>query len=213
MDSLSKLDMYLMDGLANGRWCFFHDINNQSGLCGAYVPDAYEYLRSFSPTKIPLRTNCRNSLPILNRIQSALQADMGNSGVGDGPSVRESFASDRQEAIQLIEHELETLTEKEGFVYGDIVILSQLPFVDSLASSLSPRWQKTISVLDGASPLNSTRQSIGFAQIPDFKGLESEAIVLIDLPTPGSRADLRSLHYVGMSRARAVLSIIPAVIA
>ena len=71
----------------------------------------------------------------------------------------------------------------------------------------------TISVIDGASPLNSTRQSIGFAQIPDFKGLESEAIVLIDLPTPGSRADLRSLHYVGMSRARAVLSIIPAVIA
>lgn len=138
---------------------------------------------------------------------------MGNSGVGDGPSVRESFADDHQEAIRLIEHELETLTEKEGFVYGDIVILSHLPFVDSLASSLSPRWQKAISVLDGASPLNSTRQFIGFAQIPDFKGLESEAIVLIDLPTPGSSANWRSLHYVGMSRARAVLSIISVVIA
>jgi hypothetical protein len=208
MDSLSKLDGYLKDGLENGRWCFFHDINNQSGLCGAYVPDAYEYLQSFSPTKIPLRMNCRNSLPILNRIQSALQADMGNSGVGDGPSVRESFANDRQEAIRFIEHELETLTEKEGFVYGDIVILSHLPFSYSLVSSLSQRWQKVISILDGASPLNLTRQSIGFAQIPDFKGLESEAIVLIDLPTLGSSADWRSLHYVGMSRARAVLSLI-----
>jgi len=208
LESLSKLDMCLKDGLDKGRWCFFHDINNQSGLCGAYVPDAYEYLQSISPTKIPLRTNCRNSLPILDRIQSALQADVGNSGVGDGPSVRESFANDRQEAIRIIEHELETLTEKEGFVYGDIVILSHLPFPDSLASSLSLRWQKAISILDGASPLNSTRQSIGFAQIPDFKGLESEVIVLIDLPAPGSRADLRSLHYVGMSRARAVLSMI-----
>ena len=208
MESLSKLDAYLKDGLDQGRWCFFHDVNNQSGLCGAYVPDAYEYLRSFSPTKIPLRTNCRNSLPILNRIQSTLHADMGTSGVGDGPSVRESFANDRQETIRLIEHELVTLTEKEGFVRGDIVILSHLPFSDSLASSLSQHWQKAISILDGASPLNSTRQSIGFAQIPDFEGLESEVIVLIDLPSPGSRADLRSLHYVGMSRARAVLSMI-----
>ena len=208
MESLSKLDMHLKDGLYKGRWCFFHDINNQSGLCGAYMPDAYEYLRIISPTKIPLRTNCRNSLPILNRIQSALQADMGNSGVGDGPSVRESFANDHQEAIRLIEHELETLTEKEGFVRGNIVILSHLSFSDSLVSSLSQHWQKAISILDGASPLNSTRQSIGFAQIPDFKGLESEVIVLIDLPTPGLHADLRPLHYVGMSRARAVLSMI-----
>lgn len=208
MDSLSKLEMYLKDGLENGRWCFFHDINNQSGLCGAYVPDAYEYLRSFSPTKIPLRTNCRNSLPILNRIQQALQADMGNSGVGDGPSVRESFAHDRLEAIRFIEHELETLTEKEGFGFGDIVILSHLPFSDSLASSLPPRWQKTISVLDSASPLNATRQSIGFAQIQDFKGLENEAIVLIDLPATSSSPYWRPLHYVGMSRARVVLSMI-----
>lgn len=208
MGSLSKLDMYLDGGLESGRWCFFHDINNQSGLCGTYLPDAYEYLRNLSPTKIPLRTNCRNSLQILNRIQSALQADMGNSGVGDGPSVRESFANDRQEAIRFIEHELETLTEKEGFMYSDIVILSHLPFSDSLVSSLSPRWQEVISILDGASPRHSARQSIGFAQIPDFKGLESEAIVLIDLPTLGTSTDLRSLHYVGMSRARAVLSMI-----
>ena len=133
---------------------------------------------------------------------------MGNSGVGDGPSVRESFANDHQEAIQFIEHELETLTEKEGFMYGDIVILSHLPFAASLASSLSHRWRKSISILDGASPLSSVRQTIGFAQIPDFKGLESEVIVLVDLPTPGSSAALLSLHYVGMSRARVVLSMI-----
>lgn len=62
--------------------------------------------------------------------------------------------------------------------------------------------------MDGASSLLTSRQSIGFARIADFKGLESEVIILIDLPTPGSNEDLRSLHYVGMSRARAVLSMI-----
>ena len=32
MDSLSKLDASLKGGLEAGRWCFFHDVNNQSGL-------------------------------------------------------------------------------------------------------------------------------------------------------------------------------------
>jgi hypothetical protein len=208
MDSLAKVDECLKGGLEQGRWCFFHDINNQSGLCGDYVPDAYDYLSALAPVKIPLKTNCRNTLPILNHIKKTLRADLGNPCVGDGPSIREHFANDCQEAIQLTERELEMLTEKEGFVYGDIVILSHLPFEQSLASSLSPRWQNSMAKLDDASPLSSDRRSIGFAKIPDFKGLESEVVVLIDLPVPGSSVDFRSLHYVGMSRARAVLTMI-----
>lgn len=208
IESLSKLDSYLKGGLESGRWCFFHDINNQSGLCGVYVPDAYEYLNSFSPTKITLKKNRRNSLPILQKIQSTLQADMGVPGVGDGPAVREFSEHDIDELTRVLEAELHTFTEKEGFSYGEIVILSHLPFQQSLASQLSPRWQQSIAVLDDSSPLNSTRHSIGFAQIADFKGLESDVVVLIDLPAPGSSSELRSLHYVGMSRAKAVLSII-----
>ncbi len=208
MESLDRLDAHLNGGLHEGRWCFFHDINNQSGLCGAYAPDAYEYLSSFTPTKIPLITNCRNSLPILNRIQCALQADMGNSGVGDGPGVREYAVDDSAKATQILEQELEAFTNEEGFNLGDIVMLSPVPFESSCASSLSPAWRKSISIMDGASSLLTSRQSIGFARIADFKGLESEVIILIDLPTPGSNEDLRSLHYVGMSRARAVLSMI-----
>ena len=208
MDSLSKLDACLNGGLEAGRWGFFHDANNQSGLCGEYLPDAYEYLNSQSPMRVPLRTNCRNALPILKGIQSTLQADMGNPGVGDGPSVREFSSLDRETLVHHIEQELETLTEKEGFSYGDLVILSHVPFQESLASQLSPRWRQSIVELDAASAFNTTRHSIGFAQIADFKGLESDVVVLIDLPAPGAISELRSLHYVGMSRAKAVLSII-----
>lgn len=210
MESLSKVDASLRGGLDKGHWCFFHDINNQSGLCGTYVPDAYEYLSSFTPAKIPLRTNCRNTLPILKRIQGDLRADMGNPGVGDGPAVREVVVNDLTIAVQTLERELETLTDKEGFSLGDIVILSPSPFESSWVSSLSSNWRKSIAILDRASPLSSDRQFIGFAQITNFKGLESEVIILIDLPAPDSREDLRSLHYVGMSRARAVLSMITA---
>ena len=208
MDALAQLDSCLHGGISEGRWCFFHDANNQSGLCGFYVPDAYDYLESICPVRIPLKTNCRNSLPILQRIQGDLDADVGNSGVGDGPAVREVHVSDADSAIQALEKELHDLMGGEGFNAGDIIVLSPLPFAQSWTSSLSENLRASISVLDDASPRNMNRHTIGFAQIGDFKGLESEVVVLVDMPRPGHSELLRSLHYVGMSRARALLSMI-----
>ena len=208
MDALAKLDSCLYGGLSEGRWCFFHDANNQSGLCGSYVPDAYDYLESFCPVRIPLKTNCRNSLPILQRIQADLAADMGNSGVGDGPAIREIPVADADRAIQALEKELRGLVDDEGFNPGDIVVLSPLPFTQSWTSSLSEGLRDSISILDDSSPRNMNRHAIGFAQIGDFKGLESEVVVLVDMPRPGFSEPLRSLHYVGMSRARVLLSMI-----
>ena len=63
-------------------------------------------------------------------------------------------------------------------------------------------------VLDDYSARPMSRRTIGFAQIGDFKGLESEVVVLVDIPVPGRSDTLRPHHYVGMSRARAVLSMI-----
>lgn len=208
MDALARLDDCLRGGISEGRWCFFHDANNQSGLCGSYVPDAYDYLESFGPVQIPLRTNCRNTLPILSRIREALHADLGNPGVGDGPAVREIQIRDAQSAAQALEKELLTLTDREGFGPGDIVILSRFPFEKSWASSLSTDLRNSISVLDDASPRNLNRLTIGFAHIKDFKGLESEVVVIVDMPAPEKSGTLRSLQYVGMSRARALLSMI-----
>lgn len=208
MDALAQLDSCLHGGISKGRWCFFHDANNQSGLCGSYVPDAYEYLERICPVRIPLKTNCRNSLPILQRIQGDLDADVGNSGVGDGPAVREVCVADADSAIQALEKELHDLVDVEGFNPGDIVVISPLPFAQSWTSSLPGNLRGSISVLDDASPRSINRHSIGFAQIGDFKGLESEVVVLVDMPRPGHSETLRSLHYVGMSRARALLSMI-----
>ena len=208
LEALDQLDSSLAGGISEGRWCFFHDVNNQSGLCGSYVPDAYDYLESFCPVHIPLKTNCRNSLQILQRIQGDLDADVGNSGVGDGPSVREVLVADPDSASQALEKELLSLVDGEGFNPGEIVVLSPFTFARSWTSLLPPQLRNSIAVLDDASPRNLNRKSIGFAQIGDFKGLESEVIVLVDMPRPGQDEKLRSYHYVGMSRARALLSMI-----
>ncbi len=208
MDALDRLDHCLVGGIGEGSWCFFHDINNQSGLCGSYMPDAYDYLESFCPVRIPLKTNCRNTLPILQRIQVDLNADMGNSGVGEGPAVREINAHNTEDAVQSLEHELQKLVDDEGFNPGDIVVLSPISYTLSCISFLSQHWRHAIAILDDTSSRALHRHAIGFARIEDFKGLESEVVVLVDMPRPGYSEALRSLHYVGMSRARALLSMI-----
>jgi hypothetical protein len=208
MDALDRLDQSLHGGINNGRWSFFHDANNQSGLCGEYVPDAYNYLESFSPACIPLRTNCRNSLPILNRIQTALGADLGTSGVGDGPVVREMIVTNISMAAIALRQELDRLINEDGFGVSDIVILSPNSFECSCASSLPSDFQFRIAVLDDYSPSRVSNGAIGFAQIGNFKGLESPVVVLVDLPRPSIESSARSHQYVGVSRARVLLSMI-----
>lgn len=208
MDALSRLDDALRGGIENGRWCFFHDRNNQSGLCGDYAPDAYEFLKSFAPTRVPLKTNCRNTLPILNRIQDALNADMGTSSIGDGPEVRETIVADPSEAASALREELDRLVNKDGFDPSEIVILSPHAFRQSCAASLTGGRHPRVAEMDEYSPTGARGGTIGFAQIDKFKGLESAVVVLVDLPAPSITSPARALHYVGMSRARALLSMI-----
>ena len=208
LDSLGGLDAMLAGGLGQGQWCFFHDVNNQSGLCGNYTPDAYEYLESLQHQKVPLRKNCRNALPILEKIRTSLAADLGVAGVGAGPAVREFKVADRQQAAQKLAEELCDLVDREGLNAGDIAVLSPLPFSESCASLLAPNFQRRLMILDEFAPQSLAHTCASFARIADFKGLESEAVILIDVPRAGTDSDYKALQYVGMSRARAVLSMI-----
>jgi len=208
MGSLDKLDSVLQGGLAEGRWCFFHDKNNQSGFFGSPDKDAIDYLSSMQPTKVPLRTNCRNTRVILEKVQISLGADMGVRGAGDGPKIRECLASSKEEATRLLENELFELVDHGGLSPGDVTILSPLNFEDSCVAGLSERLKRQIMILDEYSLKSFPSIKTSFAEIGNFKGLENEAIIVVDLPSPEhSRKDLAK-HYVAMSRARSVLSII-----
>lgn len=208
MESLGRLDNALRGGIENGHWCFFLDRNNQSGLCGEYSPDAYDYLKSFAPAKIPLKTNCRNTLPILSRIQNTLNADLGTSGVGDGPAVREITVATPTEAACALQKELDRLLNRDGFSPSEIVVLSQKSFRNSCVALLPDQSDLRIRELDEYSPHGRGNNNIGFAQIENYKGLESPVVVLVDLPTPSANSPDRVFQYVGMSRARALLSMI-----
>ena len=208
MESLDKLDSVLNGGLANGRWCFFHDMNNQSKLLGRFEEEAFEYLNLLKSAEVPLRTNCRNTLVILNKVQTTLGADMGIKGAGKGPAIREHRNISKEGCSKILANEITELIDKGGLTPGEVTILSPVRYDESCAYSLPEKIGKTINVLDEYVVRSFPCKQISFAKIIEFKGLENEAIILVDLDSPDKERKDLALHYVAMSRARAVLSII-----
>jgi hypothetical protein len=206
--TLDRLDGVIAGGLEQGRWCFFHDINNQAGFFGPPDPDALGLLESCGPTRVQLKTNCRNTRQILERVQASLGADMGVRGTGDGPQVRHCRVKSRQDAAQALQGEIERLIDRGGLQPGDISILSPKPFADSAAALLPDDLRARVLVLDEYSMRSFPPHGISFAEIAHFKGLENEAVIVIDLPDPLIDRHPGPDHYVGMSRARALLSLI-----
>lgn len=111
-----------------------------------------------------------------------------------------------EEAARALAAELTELIEDEGFAPGDITVLSPLPFQRSRAAAREVRGMLT--ALDESALRHPHRNMAGFAEIRHYKGLESEVVILIDMPPPGVARDFHTFHYVGMSRARAMLSMI-----
>ena len=208
MPILDMLDESIIGGWAAGHWCIFHDVNNQSGLFGSVDPDAIGYLNSLSATHIPLKTNCRNTRVILDNVKNRLGADMGVQGSGAGPMVRELHATSQLDAAQILREELRQLIDIGGLAAGNVTILSPRPFAESATSLLPSGLRESVCVLDEFSIRSFPPKSMSFAEIRAFKGLENEAVILIDLSRSEVSPDYVGLCYVGMSRPRASLSIV-----
>ncbi len=202
-DDIDKLGGYIKNGWENGKWTFFHDINNQANIIGKFDNDAMEYLKSCSPVTIPLKKNCRNTEPIMNSIQLQTQFDMGNSGTGIGPKV-DILSSNNAPEIVLSE-QLQNLHSK-SINYDDIVILSTKDFNNSCISKLNRGARSKIEIIDERNISNPSINKIKFSRIGDFKGLERKCIILVDMDEKSE--NYKSLLYVGMSRAIAKLIII-----
>ena len=208
MRCLETLDRVLEGGLDAGRWCWFHDLNNQS-LTRRFEQRARGHLESLDPVRMPLRINCRNTRVILEWIQDALGADLGVRGAGDGPAVRVCTAADRRDSAERAAREIGELVDVGGLAPGSVTILSPFNLPDSSVAGLPGDAVGRIRRLDEYSMRRLPGDKVGFARIEEFKGLENEAIVVVDLPLPACVPEgNEAAHYVAMSRARSVLSVI-----
>lgn len=205
-EDLHQLNHLVSGGFKEGQWYFFHDSNNQSNLLSSLEPDALDWLKSQSnPTNLKLRVNCRNTTNILGAIQSELQCDVGKPTLVGGPEVIE-YRDGREGMTEKLEALLGELQSSE-LNMGTITILSSVQKRKSIVADLSYEVQNVISELDDYKVRKMPFAGITFAQIKDFKGLENDVIILVDMPHPDTLTtnDSTALHYVGMSRARAML--------
>ena len=157
---------------------------------------------------MPLRVNCRNTRVILEWIQDTLGADLGVRGVGAGPDVRRQHARDRRESAERTAREVRELVDVGGLAPGSVTILSPCDSAESSVALMPRDVARRVRRLDEFSMREVSGDKIGFAKIGDFKGLENEAIIVVDLPAPAAVGRDSAEHYVAMSRARSVLSLI-----
>ena len=204
-EALETMEIHLRDGLEKGNWCIFHDANNQTGFWSDFQKEAFDYLRSLLPATVLLKKNCRNTKEILLAIQQKTGCDVGVDGVGSGPAVElRFFGGERSEASALVEVMKEL--RNEG-LKGETVILSAAALGSSCIQRLNGKARSHITVIDKFAPSSLWGDNFRLCQIKDFKGLEAEVVVLIDLPQEAfdMGSDSLAQTYIGMSRARSKL--------
>ncbi|MEF8710308.1 MAG: NERD domain-containing protein [Candidatus Accumulibacter propinquus] len=204
--SLDILDAHLKGSLSQGNWCMFGDLQNQAGLVGQIEQEALEWISQIVPARLPLRVNCRNTLQVIKTIKDKLGADMGIRGTGSGPTVRLASFDNKTDATVALDREIKELGNL-GVAHSQITILSPVNYRASLAAELPTKTRAAIRELDEYGIRNFPPDAISFSTIANFKGLENDAVIVIDLPAE-SAPSYGALSYVGMSRARAILIVL-----
>jgi hypothetical protein len=198
---LDVLDKLVVGGLARGRWRMFYD-PNQNIFDGIGAP-AMERLLSLDPTRYPLTVNCRNT----EQVATATAMFSGCARLeafAQGPQIETIWYRDRADQRRSVSNCVRRLLS-QGVRPNDIVVLSTKTLRHSC---LSEGWEGDVGarLIDVAERQNGDEGAVGFSTIGAFKGLEADAVVLLDAVTTDPAS--RYLTYVGASRARAVLTLL-----
>lgn len=195
---LDVFDLAVKGGLETGTWRWFFD-PNQNIFEGIAATAMARLLRT-AAVDWPLTVNCRNTIPIAENVSMLSGVPLNESLPTEGPEVGYVWYTDS--ASQ--RHELSTRVRKlihEGFTPDRIVILSHRQLEKSgaaygLRGSLPPLFDVSRGHADDA-----PSGAIKFSTVASFKGLEADAIFLLDVDDLESQHALASV-YVGTSRAR-----------
>lgn len=198
---LEVLDKLLSGGLGNGRWRVFYDPNQNifNGVGAA----AIERLLSLEPTVFPLTVNCRNT----EQVAAATAMFSGCAGLESsvqGPKVETLWYQGISDQRRTVSNCVNRLLSR-GVRPRDIVILSTKTLGHSC---LAHGWAGEVGarLIDLDARNFDDDGAVRFSTIGAFKGLESDAVVLLDAVTAASTS--RYLTYVGASRARVLLVIL-----
>lgn len=205
LEFLDTFDRTLKGGLEQGRWRWFMDQNNQSGIYNACDSDAEAILISTGSLVLRLKRNCRNTEQIISSTETVTGADIGITEIkGKGPPVHYSRAQHGTETANKLAEVIESWLDSSAFP-GDIAVLSTVGFEESSACKLPSQLLKTIEVLSENNVANIPRNRITFSTVKNFKGLEKQYIALIDMGKQDDTDNDVAMLYVAMTRSHACL--------
>jgi superfamily I DNA/RNA helicase len=196
------LDAALDGGLDRARWRVFLD--PKQNVFDGIDPASYARLLGREPLQYRLSINCRNTAPIATDTAILSGTSCEEVLSVEGPQVDHEWYRDAAHERRLVGRLLSRLLS-QGFRPDDVVVLG----VRSLSkSSVSGGLEPLTDPLVEAGNSSSSRDthSIRYSTISAFKGLEADAVVLVDIGELHS-AEARRALYVGTSRARVLLSV------
>jgi hypothetical protein len=195
------LDCLLQGGIKDGLWRVFWDPQQALFSDGASASLRLLTSGGGDPTLYPLDVNCRNTRPIADRVECLSGVSAGEIAFVDGPD-----AVDREwDGARTHEKALRAAVKSwrdQGVPLESMVVLSPRRFGKSLANR---DLGIGVPVRDfSGAPHPEDPSSLAFATIQSFKGLECDAVILVDVDDLESER-MRSLLYVAASRARTLL--------
>ena len=198
IDFLDAISCLVLGGVTSGNVIFFYDSNQD--IYGSMSEEALKLLHQNYYFKYDLSVNCRNTKEVaaLGSIMSEMVIPI-NEDLTSGRPQSPRFAS-RGELLRAIANTIDELSGA-GFPPSEIVVLSPRTLDNSLVLPLAQGASPVIGPW-GVAPGPNVKAM--FSTIHSFKGLESGAVILVDLDIE-SEVSRKQLLYVGCSRAKAIL--------
>jgi hypothetical protein len=196
------LDGLVRGGLARGNWRLLLD--PRQDVFNAMDIASVGELAKATPTRFRLQLNCRNTAQIATQTSVLSTRELEETLPVSGADVAYLRYSDERDLRKQIAKTLTAWIEG-GIRPSEIVILGmQRRDKTVLADGLPAGVPAQLFDLDDS--LDAPDGAVRYATAAGFKGLESEAILLIDIGRlpPGNRAND---VYVAMSRARSLLAV------
>jgi len=191
-DLLSRL--YTLTAEKQGCFYVFYDRNQN------ILNEKASHWIETAECRLVLHNNCRNTKEVFDVSCSMIGLASRSSSEIHGEVPTLQFFASRENEDALVSAFLEK-AQAEGLTAGDIVILT--------ARSVDRTWVSLNRTYAGlALSTEEERGKVLFTSIRKFKGLEAEAVLIVDTSMKALlQKEHRRLLYVGASRARSVLSI------
>ncbi|SLM31871.1 putative NERD domain protein [Desulfamplus magnetovallimortis] len=208
--NMKKFDVILKGGLEKGEWYFFYDLNQFSPSTGLSAKKLLsEIVRLFKPARFEFGRNFRSTASIIKKVHKISRMNLRAYSIEKCPEIFETTVKIGADYCNAIESRIEDMLAL-GIPPASITILSPFGYYRSSISGVSEKTKRMIVRLDDFSVRYFPPSAISFARIKKFRGLENDAIIVIDLEHPEALCDVESKtnHYLAMSRARHFLCLL-----